>query len=200
MLTVSERSKPDLVELYASTPARRVTPNGVDPAFIRVTPGARLRSRGRRDPAAEEPARGARRRRARLVSARRGRADARRRTRRRAARAAALGSRATSDRATRRAVPRRRVPDPGLALRGVRTAGAGGDGVRTPVGPSRMRRWSRWSVTPRSSSMADGSSRASAPHSKIATASPGPGSSGPAPSPGVRRREATVRCTARRLR
>ena len=132
VLAVSERTQRDLVDLYGVAPPRIVvTPNGVDPAF---RPGearrAALPALRRRDPAAQEPARRARR-------GPRGRAAARRRRpeKERGARARAPARRRATRGLRRRRAARRRstaAPPPRapLALRGLRAAGARGDGLR----------------------------------------------------------------------
>ena len=98
VLTVSERTKRDLVELYGVEPAKVVvTPNGVDPAFrpsYNLSQGS-LRARRRGDPAAEEPARGARGGRRCRAAARRRRAGEGHGARGGAPRGAARGSRDT---------------------------------------------------------------------------------------------------------
>ena len=89
VLTVSERSKRDLLELYGVREERVVvTPNGVDPAFHPGRHAARRLVRPRRggDPGAEGPARRARGRERRRASARRRRSREGRVARRRAAR------------------------------------------------------------------------------------------------------------------
>ena len=64
VLTVSERSKRDVIELYGLHPDRIVvTPNGVDPVFRPGERGSRdVRALGRCNPATQEPGAGARRR------------------------------------------------------------------------------------------------------------------------------------------
>ena len=131
VLTVSERTRRDLRELY-DLPDEKivVTPNGVDPAF---TPGdglTRLRPARRRRPGAEEPAGGARRRRCGRAAARRRRAGQGRgaRARARAAWRPRHGLRRPGR--ARAPLPRRRLPRAAVALRGLRTARARGDGLR----------------------------------------------------------------------
>ena len=104
VLTVSERTKHDLVELYAIPPERIVvTPNGVDPAFAPRADGASnsllqapYAARGGGDPGAEEPARGARGGTGGGPRARRRRTDARTRRSRASYGRAARASRGTS--------------------------------------------------------------------------------------------------------
>ena len=135
VLTVSERTKHDLVELYGVAPEQVVvTPNGVDPAFrpdgasykLRLGPYgsrsarcSRARTRSRRSP----------------PPGRRGSSSSswgRSRTRASRARSArgARSSRLRAGRAPRRALPGGRLPRAGVAPRGLRTAGGRGDGVR----------------------------------------------------------------------
>ena len=175
VLTVSERTKRDLVELYGIPPERIVvTPNGVDPAFRperrtrRLAPYVLAR---RRDPGAEEPARGARRR--PRGRARRSSSSARRRTsalaRELARRGAALGA-TSPGRAARRALPRRGVPRAAVALRGLRAAGARGDGLRARrSSPCPTRRSSRSPATRPSSSEEPSSPTGSGARSPSAT-------------------------------
>ena len=97
VLTVSERTKADIVELYG-VPAQRivVTPNGVDPVFGPGIGDARLRPVGGSDPATEEPARGCGGREGCRAPARRRRAGEGSRARGRSCASTAPGSRATS--------------------------------------------------------------------------------------------------------
>ena len=131
VLTVSERTRRDLIEVYELADERIVvTPNGVDPAF---SPGAGARDyallvgavQERKNPLAALAA--AEHAGLPLVVAgpakdedltRELRTPRRARDRLRAAGRA------------RRALPRRRLPAPDLALRGLRPAGARGDGLR----------------------------------------------------------------------
>ena len=133
VLTVSERTRRDLRELYAIPDAKIVvTPNGVDPVF---TPGNSIGGQDyvlfvgavqeRKNPlaalaAAEFAGPAARHRRPGEGRGARPRARAPRRADR------GLRGRGRA----RRAVPRRRVPRPAVPLRGLRAARARGDGVR----------------------------------------------------------------------
>ena len=154
VLTVSERTRRDLRELYDVPDGKIVvTPNGVDPAF---TPGdgrARLRPARRRRPGAEEPARGARRSDGGRAAARRRRAGQGRGARPRARAARRPRHRLRRPGGARPPLSRRRLPRAAVALRGVRAAGARGDGERdarrrcagacTPGGRRRGRRLGR---------------------------------------------------------
>ena len=132
--TVSERSKRDLVELYGVPPETVVvTPNGVDPAF---RPGGAARATTSLSVGAIQPRKNQL---AALEAAPGGRPAARRRRAREGSRrsraelARARGRRcAATSRSTELAdaLPRRRLPRPAVALRGLRAAGARGDGVR----------------------------------------------------------------------
>ena len=134
VLTVSERTRRDLRELYGVPDAKIVvTPNGVDPVF---TPGNGWCTgdyvlfvgavQERKNPLAA------------LAAAERCRAAARRR-RPGEGRGARARARAARRRASRgyvdqdelvRPLPRRRLPRPAVPLRGLRPARARGDGVR----------------------------------------------------------------------
>ncbi len=132
VLTVSERTKRDLIDLYGvpDEPHRR----HAERRRPGLSPGRRssrfVRAGGRSDPGAEEPARRARCRRRRRAPARRRRTGQGRRARRRAPppRRAPRGLRRHG--APRRPLPRRGLSRAALALRGLRPAGPRGDGVR----------------------------------------------------------------------
>ena len=103
VLTVSERTKADLVELYDLSPDHVVvTPNGVDPALHPAKRPSDTASQGsyvalrRSDSGPQEPARGARGRGGRGPPARRRRAGEGRQCRRASCGNAGRGSRATS--------------------------------------------------------------------------------------------------------
>ena len=133
VLTVSERTRRDLRELYAIPDAKIVvTPNGVDPVF---TPGNNIGGQDyvlfvgavqeRKNPLAALAAAESAGLPLVIVGPAKDEALARE-LERRGARIAGLrgGGRA------RRAVPRRRLSRPAVPLRGIRAAGARGDGVR----------------------------------------------------------------------
>ena len=154
VLTVSERTRRDLRELYAIPDDKIVvTPNGVDPVF---TPGDGI---GGQDYVLVVGA--VQERKNPLGGARGGRvggaaADRRRPGEGRGARARARAPwRADRGlrgrRRARRAVPRRRLPRPAVPLRGLRAARARGDGVRDAGRRRRpSRRCRRSPATPRS--------------------------------------------------
>ena len=134
VLAVSERTKRDAIALYGVSPETKVTvtPNGVDPAF---SPGdgdaRRLPALRRRDPGAQGPARRARGGRRRvglpLVVAGPEKEPALARELRDGG--ADLRGYVDAGRA-RRALPRRRGARAPVAVRGLRAAGARGDGER----------------------------------------------------------------------
>ena len=138
VLTVSERTKRDLVDLYDLPPDHVVvTPNGVDPAF---GPESGAGDETVRAPSPYALAVGAIQERKHQRGGARGRAGGRARARRRRAdegraprRRASRGRRAARGlrphRAARGALPRRRMPRPVVAARGLRAAGGRGDGL-----------------------------------------------------------------------
>ena len=197
VLTVSQRSQDDLVELYGVSPERVVvTPNGVDPAFH---PGEAEEhgyalAVGAIEPRKDQLAALAAAREVGLPLVVVG-------PTRDAGLAAELrrgGARLegyVSDRAARRALSRRRVPRAGVPVRGLRAPGARGDGERDAC-RHRSRPGARsrsWAMRPWSSSRGSWPT-ASAPRLQSATGSPGPGSSARVPSPGerLRRRRCAV--------
>ncbi len=200
VLTVSERTKRDLVELY-DVPAERivVTPNGVDPAF---TPGpgrSRLRPLGRGDPGPQEPARGARRSRRGRAAARRRRPGEGRRARRRApaARREARGlRRRRRGSSSCTAAPRASCSRAGTRASGCPWSRRWRRGHRSS--PSPIRPFARWPARRRCSS--DGGDLAERdPHARSpsATASSRRGSSAPARSAGARPRSGRSPSTGR---
>ena len=134
VIAVSERTKRDAIELYGIPPERiTVTPHGVDPAF---SPGDGPHGgyllfvgavQARKDPlAAAAGGRGSR------AAARRRRPGEGAGPRARAARPRRRRARLRRDGGARRPLPRRGRAAAAVALRGVRRAGARGDGERRP--------------------------------------------------------------------
>ena len=170
VLTVSERSRRDLVELYGlARGAIVVTPNGVDPVFRPGDGGARdyVLSVGAVQPRKNQLAALEAAQEVGLplvvVGPGEGRRDSPRELRERGADAARL----RRDRRARRPLPRRRVPRAGVALRGLRPARARGDGERH-AGRDRAatRRCSRSPATLPSSSPRTGSRTGSGARSR----------------------------------
>ena len=171
VLTVSERTKRDLVDLYGlgrrsrRRDAERRRP-GLRAGRRRPRPRrVALRARGRCDPGAEEPAGGARGRAGGRAGARRRRADEGRARRRGAPRRG--GARLEGlrgDRAARRALPRRGVPRPAVATRGLRApvveAMASGTPVVTVADPALVEVAGDAAVVVPEESLADGIRRA----------------------------------------
>ncbi len=133
VIAVSERTKRDIVELYGVPPERiAVIPHGVDPAFSPAADGPTggLPALRRRDPAAQGPAHRGRCGRRRRASARRRRTGEGPEAGRRAAPSRRRSPRIRRQGRAGRALPARRRARAAVALRGLRTAGAGGDGLR----------------------------------------------------------------------
>ena len=141
VLTVSERSRRDLVECYGLAPAAVVvTPNGFDPVFRPGEGGTpRLRPRRRCRAAAQESGRGGRGREGGRTAARRRRAREGRGRRQATPRERGDVAGVRRDRRAGRALPGRGLPGPAVPLRGLRPPRAGGDGERD-AGRDRPRR------------------------------------------------------------
>ena len=200
VLTVSERSRRDLVELYGLPESSIVvTPNGADPVFRPGDGGARdyVLSVGAIQPRKNQLAALEAAQEVGLplvvVGPEKDAVDGRR-----APQARGHAARLRRDRGARLPLPRRRVPRAGVPLRGLRPAGARGDGERH-AGRHRARRGAARGRRRRRRARSRGRARGRHPlrARRTATSWPPQGWSARGCSRGGRRPSARSRSTAR---